>query len=148
MRGTLHLSRTNAFFLGGGKALVNAYYAFAEKIGIRIVYETEALDLEIKGNRFVAARCKHNGQEQHVRARAIVVATGGFQADKKWLKEYWGEAADNFIIRGTPYDKGRMLKTLLENGVRPVGNPKQCHAVAIDARAPKYDGGIITRLAC
>ena len=29
-----------------------------------------------------------------------------------------------------------------------VGDPTQCHAVAIDARAPKYDGGIITRLDC
>ena len=28
------------------------------------------------------------------------------------------------------------------------GDPTQCHAVAIDARAPKYDGGIITRLDC
>lgn len=27
LRGTLNLSRTNAFFLGGGKALINAYYA-------------------------------------------------------------------------------------------------------------------------
>ena len=30
----------------------------------------------------------------------------------------------------------------------PVGDPKQCHAVAIDGRAPKFDGGIITRLDC
>jgi tricarballylate dehydrogenase len=29
-----------------------------------------------------------------------------------------------------------------------VGDPTQCHAVAIDARAPKFDGGIITRLDC
>ena len=28
----------------------------------------------------------------------------------------------------------------------PVGDPTQCHAVAIDARAPKFDGGIATRL--
>lgn len=148
MRGTLHLSRTNAFFLGGGKALINAYYAKAEKIGVSIAYDTEALDLEIQANRFVAARCKQNGKEQRVRAKAVVIATGGFQADIGWLKQYWGEAADNFIIRGTPYDKGAMLRALLDNGARPVGHPKQCHAVAIDARAPKYDGGIITRLDC
>jgi tricarballylate dehydrogenase len=28
----------------------------------------------------------------------------------------------------------------------PVGDPTQCHAVAIDARAPRFDGGIATRL--
>ena len=34
---------------------------------------------------------------------------------------------------------------LLANGVQDIGDPTQCHAVAIDARAPKFDGGIITR---
>ena len=34
---------------------------------------------------------------------------------------------------------------LLAKGVQDVGDPTQCHAVAIDARAPKFDGGIITR---
>ncbi len=84
----------------------------------------------------------------NVRAKNIVVASGGFQANVSWLKEYWGEAADNFIIRGTPYDKGRMLRVLLDKGAKPVGDPRQCHAVAIDARAPKFDGGIVTRLDC
>jgi tricarballylate dehydrogenase len=41
-----------------------------------------------------------------------------------------------------------MLRALLDNGAKPVGNPRQCHAVAIDARAPKFDGGIVTRLDC
>src|SRR5436309_3636093 len=37
---------------------------------------------------------------------------------------------------------------LLGGCVAETGDPTQCHAVAIDARAPKYDGGIITRLDC
>jgi tricarballylate dehydrogenase len=37
---------------------------------------------------------------------------------------------------------------LLDAGAEAVGDPKQCHAVAIDARAPKFDGGIVTRLDC
>jgi tricarballylate dehydrogenase len=37
---------------------------------------------------------------------------------------------------------------LLDHGVERIGDPTQCHAVAIDARAPRYDGGIITRLDC
>src|SRR5919199_670170 len=53
--GTLHLSRTNAFFLGGGKALVNAYYDAAEKLGVAIAYDTEAIDLELSGATFQAA---------------------------------------------------------------------------------------------
>jgi tricarballylate dehydrogenase len=148
MRGTLHLSRTNAFFLGGGKALMNAYYATAQRLGVKILYETEVVDLTIQDGRFTTAVFEQGGVQQTVGARAVIVASGGFQANIDWLKEYWGEAADNFIIRGTPYDKGRMLRVLLEQGVKPVGDPRQCHAVAIDARAPKFDGGIVTRLDC
>src|SRR5947207_8026531 len=83
-----------------------------------------------------------------IRASALVAAPGGFEANIEWLKEYWGEAADNFLIRGTPYNRGSILKMLLAKGVQEVGDPRQCHAVAIDARAPKFDGGIITRLDC
>jgi tricarballylate dehydrogenase len=36
----------------------------------------------------------------------------------------------------------------MASGASTVGDPKQCHAVAIDGRAPKFDGGIVTRLDC
>jgi tricarballylate dehydrogenase len=148
MRGTLHLSRTNAFFLGGGKALMNAYYATAQRLGVAILYGAEVVDLAIEEGCFTSATIEQDGARRTVAARAVVVAAGGFQANIDWLKEAWGEAADNFIIRGTPYDKGRMLRVLLDQGAKPVGDPRQCHAVAIDARAPKFDGGIVTRLDC
>ena len=77
-----------------------------------------------------------------------MLAAGGFESNLEWLKEIWGEAADNFLIRGTPYNTGTVLKLMLDAGAEPVGDPTQCHAVAIDARAPKFDGGIVTRLDC
>ncbi len=83
-----------------------------------------------------------------VNARVVVAASGGFQANIEWLKQAWGPAAENFLIRGTPYARGRVLKNLLDQGVAAVGDPTQCHAVAIDGRAPKFDGGIATRLDC
>ena len=148
LSGTLHLARTNAHFLGGGKALMNAYYATAEKMGIDIRYEAEVRDLKIDDGTFVSASVFSGGSTWKAKAGAVVAASGGFQANIDWLREYWGESADNFIIRGTPYDKGRMLRVLLDNGAKSVGDPRQCHAVAIDARAPKFDGGIVTRLDC
>jgi tricarballylate dehydrogenase len=148
MRGTLHLARTNGFFLGGGKALINAYYATANKMGIDILYDAEVHDLQIQDGRFVAASFVTGNTAHRVRAQSVVVASGGFQANLNWLKEAWGQPADNFIIRGTPYNQGRLLRVLLDQGAKPVGDPRQCHAVAIDARAPKFDGGIVTRLDC
>ena len=81
-------------------------------------------------------------------ADAVVVAAGGFEANLDWLREAWGDAARNFLIRGTPYNTGTMLRALLDAGAAPVADPRECHAVAIDGRAPKFDGGIVTRLDC
>jgi tricarballylate dehydrogenase len=148
LRGTLNLSRTNAFFLGGGKAMLNAYYATAERMGIKVAYNTEVKSLRLVDGFVREAVAISEGSPVTVRARSIVVASGGFEANIEWLREYWGDAADNFLIRGTPFDKGVILRNLLDQGVAPVGDPKQCHAVAIDARAPKFDGGIVSRLDC
>ncbi|MEM7072427.1 MAG: FAD-dependent tricarballylate dehydrogenase TcuA [Pseudomonadota bacterium] len=148
LSGTLSLSRTNAFFLGGGKALVNALYGCAEDMGCDIYYETSACHLEIEQDRVAFVRVERDGEQQIIRPKAIVVACGGFQADLDWLADAWGPAARNFLIRGTPYNRGVVLRNLLDQGVQSVGDPTQCHAVAIDGRAPKFDGGIVTRLDC
>src|SRR4029077_20249609 len=94
----------------------------------------------------VSATVKRNETAQEIRGKTFVAAAGGFEANIEWLKKHWGAAADNFLIRGTPYNRGDVLRMLLEKGVAAVGDPTQCHAVAIDARAPKFDGGIATRL--
>ena len=146
--GTLHLGRTNAFFLGGGKALVNAYYRSAEALGVDIRYEAEVVGIEIERGRFVAALVRQGERTERISARVVVAAAGGFESNLEWLREAWGPAADNFIIRGTPYNRGAVLRALLDGGAAQVGDPTQCHAVAIDARAPKFDGGIVTRVDC
>jgi tricarballylate dehydrogenase len=147
--GTLSLGRTNSFFLGGGRAMLNALYRTAEALGVAIEYEAEVVDLDIADGMFVSATARlANGESATVRAGALVAACGGFEANIEWMKQYWGAPADNFLIRGTPHNRGTVLKLLLDKGVGEIGDPTQCHAVAIDARAPKYDGGIITRLDC
>jgi len=146
LRGTLHLGRTNAFFLGGGKALMNSAYAAAGRLGVRVAYDAEVIGLSIRDGRFESATVRMPAGDVEVRARSVVLAAGGFEANLEWLAEIWGEAAKNFIIRGTPYNTGTVLRLMLDAGAEPVGDPAQCHAVAIDARAPKFDGGIVTRL--
>ncbi len=150
LAGTLHLSRTNAFFMGGGKALVNAYYRSAQALGVKIRYESPVDSLEIQDGRFVAARV---GGER-IEARACVLAAGGFESNIAWMREAWGQnergewPADNFLIRGTRYNQGTLLRFMMEQGADIIGDPTQAHCVAIDARAPLYDGGICTRVDC
>ena len=150
LSGTLHLSRTNAFFLGGGKALVNAYYRSAERLGVQIRYESPVDRLELRDGCFVAAHCG----SVRIEARACVVASGGFESNREWLRAAWGQneagewPADNFAIRGTRFNTGVLLRDLIDQGADTIGDPTQSHAVAIDARAPLYDGGICTRVDC
>jgi len=150
LSGTLHLSRTNAFFMGGGKALVNAYYRSAEAIGIEIRYDAAVTDIEVRDGVFKAVKVGH----ERIAAAACVAASGGFESNLDWLRDAWGRneagewPSDNFIIRGTRYNQGAVLRSLLDGGADEIGDPTQCHCVAIDARAPKYDGGIVTRLDC
>ena len=148
LTGTLNLSRTNAFFLGGGKALVNAMFRTAEALGVHVLYDTEVQDVVVDDGFVRKLVASVHGFPVEVQAKTVVASSGGFQANIEWLKQGWGDAADNFLIRGTPYAKGRVLKSLLGQGVASVGDPTQCHAVAIDGRAPKFDGGIATRLDC
>jgi tricarballylate dehydrogenase len=173
LSGTLHLSRTNAFFMGGGKALVNAYYRSAEQLGVQIRYDSPVARLELKpragsggtangsqdhnpaqsagGMEFVAA---HLASGERITAKTCIVASGGFESNIAWQREAWGQnafgewPADNFAIRGTRYNMGVLLKDLMAQGADTTGDPTQSHCVAIDARAPLYDGGIVTRVDC
>jgi tricarballylate dehydrogenase len=150
LSGTLSLSRTNAFFMGGGKALVNAYYRSAEKLGVQFRYESPVDRLEIVDGQFKAAYVKG----ERIAAKACVLAAGGFESNREWLREAWGQnergewPADNFLIRGTRYNQGVLIKDMMAHGADMIGDPSQSHCVAIDARAPEYDGGICTRIDC
>jgi tricarballylate dehydrogenase len=145
-KGTLHLDRTNTFFLGGGKALINTYYAQAVRRGITVIYDAEVTGLRIQDGVFESASVVLDGKIVEVRAHTLVAASGGFEANLDWLREGWGDAASNFTVRGTPHNKGKVLRLLLDAGATQIGDPSQCHAIAVDARGPKFDGGIVTRL--
>lgn len=144
--GTLSLGRTNPFFLGGGKALLNALYRHADRLAVRVIYDAEIISLDVENGFFSGAKVRFRGFESHVKARGFVAASGGFQANLQWLEEAWGPAARNFTVRGTPYAKGTLLRALMDHDMAPVGEADQCHAIALDARAPKFDAGIASRI--
>ena len=67
LSGALHVARTNAFFMGGGKALVNAYFRSAEKLGVQVRYETPVVSVEMDGERFIAV---HTAAGERIAARS------------------------------------------------------------------------------
>ena len=117
LSGALHTARTNAFFMGGGKALVNAYYRSAEALGIEVRYEAPVDRIEVEHGRFVAAWMKG----ERIEARACVLAAGGFESNRAWLREAWGQNDQG------EWPAGAVLRLADEAGafgvglVRPVG---------------------------
>jgi tricarballylate dehydrogenase len=144
--GAMPYSQRTAFFLGGGKAMINALYMTAAKLGVTISYDSEVVKLAFGDDRNCEADVAHGGRIERVAAKTMVLCSGGHQANLDWLRKSFGTAADGFMIRGSPYVTGSVLSLLLDAGAMPVGDPARCHMVAVDARGPKFDGGIVTRI--
>lgn len=144
--GSLQLGRTNRFFLGGGKALLNAYYRAAARDGIEIRYGTRVTGLVLDGVTCRGVIVETGTEQQAIMAGAVIVASGGFEANEAWLHRLWGEAAANYVIRGSRQNDGLLLEYLLKNGAIACGEEKRMHAIAVDARSPKHEGGLVTRV--
>ena len=144
INGTLHL-HTNRFFLGGGKTLINSYYDAALRRGVEIRYGTSVHALEISNSHCSAIHLEQDGKRETAEARSVIVTSGGLEANHAWLAETWGDGATNFIVRGTPDNDGSLLLTLLEHGAARTGSDL-FHCVGVDARSPRFDGGIVTRV--
>jgi tricarballylate dehydrogenase len=143
--GRLPYSRRTAFLLGGGKAMVNALYTTAARLGVVISYDSEVVGLDDDDDRCTVT-VVHHGEPERLVAKTVVACAGGHQANLDWLRRDIGPAVDGFMVRGTPYATGGVLRCLLAAGAMPVGDPARCHMVAVDARGPKFDGGIVTRI--
>ncbi|HVX75591.1 MAG TPA: FAD-dependent tricarballylate dehydrogenase TcuA [Bradyrhizobium sp.] len=144
--GPMPYSRRTAFVLGGGKAMINSLYQTAARLGIVISYDSEMVALDFGGDGECEVGISRGGSTERVIARTTIICSGGHQANLDWLRESFGAAVDNFMIRGTPHVSGSPLRLLLDAGAKSVGDPSRCHMVAVDARGPRFDGGIITRV--
>src|SRR5437879_993519 len=71
---------------------------------------------------------------------------GGYEDNLDWLAEHWVEGARNYRVRGSRWNDGALLRHLLDAGAEARGNPRGFHAIAVDARSPQFDGGIVTRV--
>src|SRR4029453_2767831 len=100
----------------------NSYYAAAERLGIRVIYDAEVVNLDLLEGQFRAAIVRAGGRDRAIRAKGGVMATGGFESNIDWLREIWGDAAANFIVRGTPYNTGTLLKLMFDAGAHRDGD--------------------------
>lgn len=138
--------RSNLFLQGGGVALINALYRSAERHSVRIFFEADCEQVELRDGRFDAAWFGYRGHRLRLQAAALVVASGGLQANSSWLEQTFGAQAARLHARGSAINNGRVSLALLAAGAQPVALPRQINSTVVDARAPRFDGGIATRV--
>lgn len=149
--GNLPPSRRTAFFRGGGQALTNALLRQAHGLGVDLRQGWWANALDPAG-----VSPSHDGALRivirtpagpiPVEAAAVVLASGGYGRHRAWLADALGPAAHGIANRGTPHQCGAALSWLLQAGAAAAGRPGDAHLVAVDARAPMDDAGIVSRV--
>ena len=124
--------------VGGGPGLVNMLTESARKRDIKISYKTRAMSLLYDGSAVEGVRVRRAGKEEDLRARAVVLASGGFEANPEWRTRYLGPGWDLAKVRGTRFNVGDGIRMALDIGASPCGNWSGCHAVGWERNAPEF----------
>ena len=124
--------------VGGGPGLVESLTSAARKNGIEIRYGARATGLIADDDGVRGVRVKRAGKTTEVRAKAVVLAAGGFQANSEWRARYLGPGWELAKVRGTRFNTGDVIRMALDAGAAPAGNWSGCHAVAWERNAPEF----------
>ena len=123
---------------GGGPGLIEFLTEACERQGIEILYDTRAVELLRSDARIEGVKVRHDGHVRSIRAGAVVLATGGFEANTEWRTRYLGPGWDLAKVRGTRFNVGDGIRMALDIGASPAGNWSGSHAVAWDMNAPEF----------
>ena len=95
----------------------------AKELGTEIYLETPVKSLIMEDGKCVGVRAvDSNGEEIECRAKAVVVATGGFGTNKEMIKEEFGlDLWENFFPFNVPGTSGDGLNMMWEAGAQKFG---------------------------
>lgn len=123
---------------GGGEGLIDALITEAERLGVEIQYEAEAVGLVRGAQGIEAIDVRSKGTVTRLAADSVVLAAGGFTANREWRARYLGPDWDLVKVRGSRYDTGGGIKIAFEVGAAPGGHWSGCHAIAWDRNAGEF----------
>ncbi|MGV9796504.1 FAD-dependent tricarballylate dehydrogenase TcuA [Mycobacterium sp. NPDC003449] len=123
---------------GGGPGLVDSLIDAATREGIDIAYEARALALKTDDAGVSGVQIRVDGELRTVDAGAVILASGGFEANPEWRTRYLGPGWDLAKVRGSRFNMGDGIRMAIDIGAMPWGHWSGAHAVGWELNAPPY----------
>src|SRR3546814_15848869 len=108
--------------------------------GVEVRYGARALSLLTDGHRVTGVRVKHGGSIHDLRAAAVVLACGGFEANAEWRTRYLGPGWELAKVRGSRFNPADGIRRARDIGASPLRNWAGCQD---RKRVVKGKGGVV-----
>ncbi|MBO0766669.1 MAG: FAD-dependent tricarballylate dehydrogenase TcuA, partial [Hyphomicrobiaceae bacterium] len=126
--------------IGGGPGMLEQLRSIAFKaVGAEIRFESRVNAIHGNDRRVEGVRVSTPDGEYDLAARAVIVCSGGFQANAEMRARYLGPNADLMKVRGSKHNTGEVLNMLLALGVKSAGHWQGAHMSPIDGKAPDVE---------
>lgn len=79
----------------GGKGLIKSHRTALHRVGVETWFETAAVQLLQENGAISGVMVQRRGQTLHIRARAAILACGGYEASAELRREHLGAQWDN-----------------------------------------------------
>jgi tricarballylate dehydrogenase len=113
-----------------GFEVIKPLLRHAESLGVEVRWSTSLADVDRGGGQAVT----ENGET--VPADAVVIATGGFQANQELRRRHLGPQWEIVKLRGTRLSTGDGIHAALRAGAAEAGTWTSCHSAAVDPSMP------------
>jgi tricarballylate dehydrogenase len=107
--------------VGRGVTLAPALRKAVSKARIPIVYGTKARGISLSNGLLKRVNVRTKTGSQKIPCKTVVIATGGFQADRKLVTQHIGKGAHRLVLRGYKKSTGDGHRIAAQLGARLIG---------------------------
>jgi tricarballylate dehydrogenase len=125
--------------VGGGLGLLHHWRNMASQLAVDIRYESHVTALLGSDRKIQGVRVAGPEDDYEIRAAAVILCSGGFQANPELRARYLGRNADLMRVQGSQYDTGEVLMAALQLGAVPAGQWNGADAASVDGTFPEVE---------
>jgi tricarballylate dehydrogenase len=123
----------------GGLNQLMQWRDLSKRLNIDVRFESRVCALHGNDRGIDGVRVSSEQGEYDLLGDAVILCSGGFQANPELRARYLGANADLIKVRGSKHDTGEVLQMALAMGAKAAGHWQGAHATPIDAQAPDVE---------